>query len=319
MPGMPIPSFKPPPFNAFGATQTARGVYRKATPLPTGYVLDERYTTDPYTGERQNIHSREVNPNQMALDTERQRAEEARRNAPPRPATYGNIQQQQGPSGPVSGYGEQPHGPSSGPEPSAERYEDYTDESELQRLIQLARSGFKGTPEERQEDYLDEGLLARFEADAANRYQFQPEEYQDDPKARALSFGRAKDNVGLINRSALDSLREEMAATGRLGSGVEAQLGANIIGGGAQQLSQFETDQAMDEATARRGVSTRNADRKAHRDSQIAAMLPSLASQAHRTRTVPGDPNAVMRQQEQYLAGLMPQLLKQAQKKRRVA
>ena len=63
--------------------------------------------------------------------------------------------------------------------------------------------------------------------------------------ARAAAFARAKDTAGQTSRAALDSLRNALSTSGRLGGDFEAQQTAGIIGGAAGELGEFEREQLI--------------------------------------------------------------------------
>lgn len=65
----------------------------------------------------------------------------------------------------------------------------------------------------------------------------------DEAAARAAAFGRAKDQTGLVTRSAVDSLRSLYAGTGN--TGAQRQGLENIVAGGAGALNEFTRDQLM--------------------------------------------------------------------------
>lgn len=65
----------------------------------------------------------------------------------------------------------------------------------------------------------------------------------DEAAARAAAFARAKDQAGLVTRSAVDSLRDLYAGTGNVGAQREGL--ENIVAGGAGTLNEFTRDQLM--------------------------------------------------------------------------
>ncbi len=70
----------------------------------------------------------------------------------------------------------------------------------------------------------------------------------DMTQANAQIFGRAKDQAGQMGRASLQSLRDELGATGMLGSGSEAQSTQNIIAHGAGQLGEVSRENAVNES-----------------------------------------------------------------------
>ncbi len=78
----------------------------------------------------------------------------------------------------------------------------------------------------------------------------------DTPSASA--FARAKDQQGLLARSAIDSLHEQMAGRGMSGSSIEGRELANVVGGTAQNLSETVRDEAIVNARRAQDVSDRN-------------------------------------------------------------
>ena len=67
----------------------------------------------------------------------------------------------------------------------------------------------------------------------------------DMSAANAAVFGRAKDQAGQTGRASLQSLRDELGATGMLGSGAEAQGVRDITQSAAGQLGDVTRDQAI--------------------------------------------------------------------------
>ncbi len=70
----------------------------------------------------------------------------------------------------------------------------------------------------------------------------------DMTDANAQIFGRAKDQAGQLGRASLQSLRDELGATGMLGSGSEAQSTADIAAKGLGQLGEVSRTNAVNEA-----------------------------------------------------------------------
>ncbi len=71
----------------------------------------------------------------------------------------------------------------------------------------------------------------------------------DMTEANAQIFGRAKDQAGQMSRASLQSLRDELGATGMLGSGAEAQGSRDIIAHGAGQLGEVSRENAVNESS----------------------------------------------------------------------
>jgi len=67
-------------------------------------------------------------------------------------------------------------------------------------------------------------------------------------EAQAAAFGRAKDQAGLVARSALTGLSGAMAGRGTVGSGVEGRGQQSIINAGQQNLGDVVRQQAMTKA-----------------------------------------------------------------------
>ncbi len=74
-----------------------------------------------------------------------------------------------------------------------------------------------------------------------------PETFQ---KAQEAAFARAKDRAGLISKSAITGLRDNMAARGTLGSGMEGEQTANILSGAAGGLGDVNREQMIKEANS---------------------------------------------------------------------
>ncbi len=63
-------------------------------------------------------------------------------------------------------------------------------------------------------------------------------------RAKDAAFARAKDSIGQTMRASMTSLRENLAGRGALGGGLEAAGTADVIGQGANTLSDVVTNQA---------------------------------------------------------------------------
>ena len=70
----------------------------------------------------------------------------------------------------------------------------------------------------------------------------------DMTQANAQIFGRAKDQAGQVGRASLQSLRDELGATGMLGSGAEAQGTRDIAARGAGLLGEVSRENAVNES-----------------------------------------------------------------------
>jgi hypothetical protein len=84
----------------------------------------------------------------------------------------------------------------------------------------------------------------------------------DNTAASASAFARAKDRQAQTIGASMGALKNAMSSRGLSGSGIEAEQFANIIGGGAAGLGEFEREQAMadiglKENALNRGVTTR--------------------------------------------------------------
>ena len=76
--------------------------------------------------------------------------------------------------------------------------------------------------------------------------------------ARDAAFARAKDRAGQTSRAAMDSLRGALASSGRLGGNFEAEKMAQVVGGAAGDLGEFERDQLMLDLNRAGQISDRN-------------------------------------------------------------
>lgn len=72
-----------------------------------------------------------------------------------------------------------------------------------------------------------------------------PIQMADTSAANAAAYAKAKDQVGQSSRSAIDSLRDVLGATGQLGGGAEAQATRDIVSSAAGDLGQVSRDQAQ--------------------------------------------------------------------------
>ena len=81
----------------------------------------------------------------------------------------------------------------------------------------------------------------------------------DEAGARAAAFARAKDQQGQISRSSIDALKNLMAETGGLGSGLEAGSMGQIVGGAAGNLGDMTREQYIQDLNRAAQVSDREA------------------------------------------------------------
>ena len=86
-----------------------------------------------------------------------------------------------------------------------------------------------------------------------------------DQAASAASFARAKDRQAETIGASMGALKNAMSARGLAGSGMEQQSMADIVGGGAANLGEFERERALSEVqqrqeSARLASSTRAQD-----------------------------------------------------------
>ena len=96
----------------------------------------------------------------------------------------------------------------------------------------------------------------------------------EEAAAQSAAFGRAKDKIGDISRSAVDSLRNLYAGSGNL-----AAMNAGLEGMGQEgmkNLSNFSTEQAMQEAARTAQLSDRNYQGGITQRGQDLSMLQSL-------------------------------------------
>ena len=70
----------------------------------------------------------------------------------------------------------------------------------------------------------------------------------DTSAANTAAFGRAKDQAGQTTRASLTALRDEMAARGLRGSGIEGAEVGNTIARGAAGVNEFTREQAIQDA-----------------------------------------------------------------------
>lgn len=74
-------------------------------------------------------------------------------------------------------------------------------------------------------------------------------EAPDMTDANAQIFGRAKDQAGQVGRSSLQSMRDELGATGMLGSGAEVQGTRDIASKGMGLIGEVSRDNAINESS----------------------------------------------------------------------
>ena len=79
----------------------------------------------------------------------------------------------------------------------------------------------------------------------------------NEEAARAAAFARAKDRAGQVARASLTSLREALGGRGLLGGGAEVRGTADIIGGAAGDLGDFEREQLIQDLDRSADVSDR--------------------------------------------------------------
>jgi hypothetical protein len=79
-----------------------------------------------------------------------------------------------------------------------------------------------------------------------------------DNHASAASFASAKDQQGLIARSAIDSLTEQMGAHNLSGSSIEGRELSNVVSGSSRNLSDTVRDQTIEDARRTQEVEDRN-------------------------------------------------------------
>lgn len=94
--------------------------------------------------------------------------------------------------------------------------------------------------------------------------------------AQASSQARFKEKVGQVGRGAMTALKETMAGRGMSGSGLEGELGTNVINSGQSDLiNKISSDEA---ATLKRGydVNDQVYQGNIQQRGQLAQMYPSL-------------------------------------------
>lgn len=96
----------------------------------------------------------------------------------------------------------------------------------------------------------------------------------DEQAARDAAFARAKDRAGQTARASLNALREQMG--GNLGGALEQQRSAEIIGGAAGTLGDFERDQLGLDLNRAGEISDRNYAGGLEREKMAQDKLRSL-------------------------------------------
>lgn len=80
----------------------------------------------------------------------------------------------------------------------------------------------------------------------------------DEIMARNAAFARAKDQAGMTANSALEGLRAATSSRGLMGSTIEGEDMANIIGGGAGEINQYTDKQLASDLGRSAEVADRN-------------------------------------------------------------
>jgi hypothetical protein len=122
------------------------------------------------------------------------------------------------------------------------------------------------------------GLLGKFGAGGGAG---EPEKSGPDPQeeaARSAAFARAKSQQGQIARATLDSISDIMAGSGRAGSGIESELKAGAIQGGAGELAETTRQQAESDVERARQIADRNYAGDLTRRGQALGLQQSLLS-----------------------------------------
>ena len=93
-------------------------------------------------------------------------------------------------------------------------------------------------------------------------------------EARANIYARAKDNIGLATRGAIDSLRNQFAGTGNFG-GQRSAIGG-VVGTGAGQIGNVVRDQSINELDMLAGREKEERAAALTKRQQDMSILPSL-------------------------------------------
>lgn len=94
--------------------------------------------------------------------------------------------------------------------------------------------------------------------------------------ARSAAFSRAKEQAGQTALASMQALHDVMANSGRMGSSMEAQGEASIIGGAGSDVNDFTRDQMMLDLDRAGEIEDRNFAAAQSKRGQAVSMLPSI-------------------------------------------
>ena len=127
---------------------------------------------------------------------------------------------------------------------------------------------------------------ARLQTEAENRRarQFSPTLNQPsvsyggegEEAARAAAFARAKDTAGQIARSSLNALRDVASSRGIGGSSIEGGMSADILGGQANSLGEFNREQLIQDLARQQHVADTTYAGNISQRGQNLGLAPSL-------------------------------------------
>lgn len=94
--------------------------------------------------------------------------------------------------------------------------------------------------------------------------------------ARAAAFARAKEQAGSTALASLKALQDVMASSGKMGSSVEGNMKAAIIGGAGHDINDFTRTQLMQDLNRASEVGDRNYQGQITQRGQNLSLIPSL-------------------------------------------
>lgn len=98
----------------------------------------------------------------------------------------------------------------------------------------------------------------------------------DEGAARAAAFARAKEQAGSTALASLKALSDVMAESGKMGSSVEGNAKASIIGGAGHDINDFTRTQLIQDLDRAAEVGDRNYQGQVTQRGQNLSLIPSL-------------------------------------------
>lgn len=98
----------------------------------------------------------------------------------------------------------------------------------------------------------------------------------DEGAARAAHFARAKDQAGQTALASLKALTDVMAGSGRMGSSMEAQGIADVVGEGMGDINEFTREQLIQDLAREGEIADMNFQGRLTQRGQDMSMVPSI-------------------------------------------